>query len=102
VGTDSATIFVCLDAVVGANRDQPAIADLNLTMELNKPFVLPAFLGAESSAAEDENHWMLLLQFGELPAFRGVIGKLIVGEDRPWNNVRSHLKTSQRNVNEKA
>src|SRR6266516_6168285 len=38
--------------------------------------------------------WMLSLQFGELPAFRGVVGKLIVGEDSPWNNVRSHMKSS--------
>jgi hypothetical protein len=63
-------------------------------MEFNKPFILPALLGAETSAAEDENHWMLSLQFGELPAFRGVVGKLIVGEDSPWNNVRSHLRCS--------
>jgi len=63
-------------------------------MEFNKPFILPALLGAETSAAEDENHWMLSLQFGELPAFRGVVGKLIVGEDSPWNNVRSHMKTT--------
>jgi hypothetical protein len=61
-------------------------------MELNKPFSVPAVLGAETSAAEDENHWMLSLQFGELPMFRGVIGKLIVGEDRPGNNVRSHIQ----------
>ena len=37
---------------------------------------------------------MLSLQFGELPVFRGVVGKLIVGEDRPGNNVRSHMKPS--------
>jgi hypothetical protein len=36
----------------------------------------------------------LSLQFGELPAFRGVVGKLIVGEDSPWNNVRSHGRAS--------
>src|SRR5712671_7898336 len=63
-------------------------------MECNKPFSLPAVLGAETSAAEDEDHWMLSLQFGELPAFRGVVGKLIVGEDSPWNNVGSHMKSS--------
>src|ERR1700675_4143874 len=62
-------------------------------MEFNKPFCLPAVLGAESSAAKDENHWVWSLQFGELPAFRGVIGKLIVGEDRPGNNGRSHIQT---------
>ena len=37
---------------------------------------------------------MLSLQFGELPTFRGVIGKLIVGEDCPGNNVRSHIYLS--------
>jgi hypothetical protein len=62
-------------------------------MEFNKPFSLPAVLGAETSAAEDENHWMLSLQLGELPAFRGVVGKLIVGEYSSWNNVRSHMKS---------
>jgi hypothetical protein len=56
VGTDSAAIFIRLDDVVGANRDHPAIADLNLTMKLNKPFMLPAVLRAVPSAAEDENH----------------------------------------------
>jgi hypothetical protein len=61
-------------------------------MECNKPFSLPAVLGAEAAAAEDENHWMLSLQFGELTAFRGVVGKLVVGEDGPWNDVSSHMK----------
>jgi hypothetical protein len=42
-------------------------------------------LGAETSVAEDENHWMLALQFGELPASRGMVGKFIVGEGGPWN-----------------
>jgi hypothetical protein len=91
VGTDSAAIFIRLSDIVGANRDKPTIGNLELTMEFNKPFSLPAVLGAETSAAEDENHWMWSLQFGELPAFRGVVGKLIVGEDSPWNNVRSHI-----------
>ena len=35
---------------------------------------------------------MWSLQFGELPAFCGVIGKLIIGEDRPGNNIRSHIQ----------
>jgi hypothetical protein len=52
-------------------------------MELNQPFSLPTVLGAETSAAEDENHGMLSLQCGEFPAFGGVVGKLIVGEDSP-------------------
>ena len=94
VGADSAAIFIRQSDIVGANRDKPAIGNLELTMEFNKPFSLPAVLGAETSTAEDQNHWMLSLQFGELPAFRGVVGKLIVGEDSPWNNVRSHVKSS--------
>ena len=56
-------------------------------MKFNKPFSLPAVLGAETSAAEDENHGMLCLQFGELSAFARVVGELIVGEDGPWNDV---------------
>jgi hypothetical protein len=30
------------------------------------------------------------LQLGELPAFRGVVGKLVIGENSTRNNVRSH------------
>src|SRR5258708_29961682 len=63
-------------------------------MEFDEPFGLAAVLGAETSAAQDENHGMWSLQFGELAAFRGVVGKLIVGEDRAWNDVGSHGKTS--------
>jgi hypothetical protein len=91
---DTAAIFVGLHDVVGADRDQPAITNLHLAVKLDKPLSLPALLGAESSAAEYENHRMLSLEFGELPAFRGVIGKLVVGEDSPWNHVGSHVKFS--------
>jgi hypothetical protein len=94
VGTDAAAIFIRLRDVVGANRDQSAIADLNLTMELDKSFSLSAVLGAVPSATEDENHRMLALQFGKLPALRGVVGQFVVGEDSPWNNVSSHRKSS--------
>ena len=87
MGTDAGAIFVRLGNIVGANGDQPAIGDLEFMVELNQQFSLAAVLGAESSAAEDENHWVWSLQFGELPVFRGVIGKLIVREDRPWHNV---------------
>jgi hypothetical protein len=59
VGTDSAAIFIRFGDIVGANRDEAAIGDLKLTMELNKPFSLSAVLGAEASAAEDENRRML-------------------------------------------
>src|ERR1700730_266331 len=90
VGIDSTAILIRLSDIVGADCDQAAIANLELTMELNKPFSLPAVFGAETSAAEDKNHRVLSLQFGELPPLSGVVGKLIVGEDSPWNNVRSH------------
>jgi hypothetical protein len=73
VAANSAAIFIRLSDIVGTDRDEPAIANLELTMKFNKPFSLPAILGTETSAAEDENHWMLSLQFGELPAFRGVV-----------------------------
>jgi hypothetical protein len=64
VGTDSAAIFIRLCDIVGADRDEPAIGNLELTMELNESCGLPAVLGAETSAAEDENHRMLSLQLG--------------------------------------
>ena len=95
VGTGSAAKFIRLSDIVRADRDKPAIANLHLTMEFNKPFSLPPILGAETSAAEDKNHWMLSLQFGELSAFRCVVGKLIIGEDSPRNHVRSHVESAR-------
>jgi hypothetical protein len=54
-------------------------------VELHEPFGLPAVLGAVTSTAQDQNHRMLSLRFRELPAFRGMVGQLIVGEDGPRN-----------------
>ena len=59
-------------AAAGASFDpahKPAIGNLELTMELNKPLSLPAVLGTETSAAEGENHRILSLQLGELAAW---------------------------------
>src|SRR5437667_8458295 len=53
-----------------------------------------AVLGSVTSAAEDEDHGVLSLQFGELSVFGGVVGQLIVGEDSPWNDVRANGKSS--------
>ena len=92
VGADAGAIFIRLDDIVGADRDEPAIGDLKLAMEFDKQFRLPAVLGAVTTTAEDEHHWMRSLQFGEFPAFRAVVGKLVVGKDSPWNDVRSHVK----------
>src|SRR6266436_7591038 len=95
VGANSTAILVRPSDIVGADCDQAAIANLELTMELNQPFSLPALFGAEASPAEDENHRVLSLQFGELPALSAVVGKFKVGEDSPRNNVRPHLKSSK-------
>jgi len=94
VGVNSCAIFIRLGDIVGADRDQPAIGNLEFTMELNQPFRLPAVLGSVTPAAEDEDHGVLSLQFGEFSVFRGVVGQLIVGEDSPWNDVRAHKKSS--------
>jgi hypothetical protein len=61
MGADSSAKLIRLSDIVSANRNKAAIANLEFTMELKKPFVLPAVFGAETSAAEDENHWMLSL-----------------------------------------
>ena len=92
VGTDSGAIFIRLSDVVGRDRYEPAIANLELTMQLDKPLRLSAILGTKTSAPEDENHWILSLQFRELPMFSDVIGKFVIGEHSPWNNVSSHIE----------
>src|SRR4030095_16659030 len=56
--------------------------------------MLPAVFRAETSAAKDENHRILSLQFGEFSALGGVIRKLVVGKNRSGNYVRSHIKTT--------
>ena len=63
-------------------------------MKLKKPFMLSAVLWTVTAPAEDKNHWMLSLQFGELAPLCRVIGKFVIGEHSPWNNVRSHIKSS--------
>src|SRR5262245_47991753 len=68
VGAYSSAIFIRLSDVVGADRDQPAIGNLQLTMEFNQPFSLPAVLGAEPPATQDDHHRMLSLQLRELPS----------------------------------
>ena len=57
----SAAIFVRLGDVVGADRDQPAIANPHLTMKLQQTFGLAAVLWAEGAAAKDEHHGILSL-----------------------------------------
>jgi hypothetical protein len=95
VRAHSAAIFIGLGDIVGTDRDKAAIANLHLTMEVNQPFGLPAVLGAIPSPAEDQDHGMRTLQFGEFPVFSDVVRKLIVGEDRPWNDIWPHVKSSR-------
>jgi hypothetical protein len=45
VGADSAAIFIRLSEIVGADRDKPAIGNLELTMEFNEPFILRPLFG---------------------------------------------------------
>src|SRR5271170_3932053 len=92
VGADPAAIFVRLGDIVGADRNQPAVGNFELTMELNQSFRLPAIFGAETTAAEDKNHRVWSLQVGELSAFGAMVGKLVVGEDGSRNDVSSHLR----------
>src|SRR5262249_22511530 len=93
VRADAAAVFIGFGDIVRADCDQPAIPHLELTMKLNEPFMLPAVLGAVTSATENENHWILFLKFRELPALRGVIGKLVIGEHSSWKNVGSHIQS---------
>ncbi len=94
MSADTGAIFVRLDDVVGADCDKAAIANLHLTVEFKKPFGLSAVLGAITTATEDENHRILFLEFGEPPVCRGMVGKLVVGEDSPRDHVVSHRNTS--------
>jgi hypothetical protein len=95
VGADSTTIFIGFDNTVCTYCNEPAIADLELAMELNKALGLSAVLGTVASTAENKNHRMLSLQLRQLAVFRCVVGKLIVREDSAWNDVGSHVETSK-------
>jgi len=55
VGTNSAAIFIRLSDIVGANRDKPAIADIDFTVQLNQSSSLPAVIWAKTSAEAPED-----------------------------------------------
>ena len=44
----------------------------------------------EKATPEYEHHWILALQSRELPALRGMVRELVVGEDSPRNHIVSH------------
>jgi hypothetical protein len=88
-------IFTRLGKVVSADGDKTGVRDLDLAMELNEEFGLPAVLGAEAAAAQDEYHRMRSLQFGEFAVFGGVVRKLVIGEHGAGGDVSSHRKASE-------
>jgi hypothetical protein len=90
VSADAGAVLICDCDVVSADGDEPAVADFHFAVELDEVFGLAAVLGAEASAAEDEDHGMLALKVGELAAFGGVIGEFVVGEGRAGDDVGSH------------
>ena len=57
----SAAIFVRLGDIVGRDRDEPAIANLHLTMELQQASGLTAILRTEAAAAKYHHHRILSL-----------------------------------------
>jgi hypothetical protein len=87
VGADASAVFICFGDVVGADGDEAAIGDFEFAMERNEEFGLAAVFGTEASAAEDENHGMRALDFGEFAVFRGVVGEVVVGKRGAWKDV---------------
>ena len=61
-------------------------------MELNETLMVSPLFWAETAATEDENYWIVLLKLRKLPAFCGVVCKLIIRKDSAWNNIESHLR----------
>ena len=69
MGTDTGAILIGVGDAVSSYRDQSAITNFYLTMQLKESFGLPAILRAVTAAAKDKDHRILALQFGELPVF---------------------------------
>ena len=63
MSTDAGAVLVRQSDIVGADRDQTAISNFHLTVQLDQEFGLPAVLGTKTSAAEYQNHGMRALQF---------------------------------------
>jgi hypothetical protein len=80
--------------IVCADRDETAVSNLQLTMQLDKQFGLAAVLGAITSAAQYEDHGMLPLQFRKLAARGSVVSEFIVRKERAGYDIGSHSKSS--------
>ena len=90
VGADARAVLVGQSDVVSADRDQTAVSNFHLAMELDQEFGLTAILGTITTTAEHQNHRMLALELRKLAALRGVIGQVVVKEVRTRNHVGSH------------
>jgi hypothetical protein len=93
VCTDWDAKFICFGYIFGANCDQPIISNLQFTMKLNQAFRVPPFLGAKTSTAQPDDHRVLSLQFGELPALCCLVGEFVVRKDRSGNDNGSYVKS---------
>src|SRR6266851_2040989 len=76
--------------VVGTDRDQPAVADFHLAIQLDQTLGLAQILRTVSSPAKNQNHRIRTLQVRKLATFTGVIGQLIIGKYCASYDVRSH------------
>ena len=86
VCANSAAKLISLNNTVGGDCHQFAVRNLELTVELNnESLMLPTLLWTETAATEDKDHRIWPLEFRELPAFCGTVGKLIIGKNSAWN-----------------
>jgi len=57
VCANSGAKLISLNNTVGGDCHQFAVRNLELTVELNKPLMLPTLLWTETAATKDENHY---------------------------------------------
>ena len=101
VGADAAAKLVRLEQVVGRDRDETAVADLHLAVELQEPFVLPPVLRTEAAAGEHQHQRIVALQLRERAVLAAVVGELVVGKDGAGDDVgrmRPHTARERFNV----
>jgi hypothetical protein len=95
VGADAAAVLIRLGDIVCADGDEPAIADLHLTVELQQAFGVSPIFRAERAAAEDEHHWIIALQLSKPSMPGGMIAQFIVGQNCSGDDVGSHMNASK-------
>src|SRR3954454_16195623 len=75
MSANASAILVCLNDVVRGYRDEPAVADLEVAIELEKAFRLTAVLWTITAPAQHQDHRVLTLQFGEHSPLGHVVGE---------------------------